>query len=145
MCYQEFHQPLTLNSIQFFPDEVPPASSYGCWPASFKGYSTPWIAYQPPKSTPIQFIPCSNCKKLRRVLLFIAAVAIFSPILISMKSPLQLSCQPAIELTTHVLVYSAAYFPVAGMAASYDILRKQPYRSMCAFCCLHAAATAIAL
>jgi hypothetical protein len=62
-----------------------------------------------------------------------------------MKSPLQLSAQPAIELTTHVLVYSAACFPIVGMAASYDILRKQPYRSMCAFCCLHAAATAIAL
>jgi hypothetical protein len=88
---------------------------------------------------------CSNCRRLRNLLLFIAAVAIFSPNLMLLKlHPLRMA-QPAMELTTHFLVYIAACFPVAGMAASYDTLRKQTYRNMCAFCCLHVVATAVAL
>jgi hypothetical protein len=140
MCYLGAHVEPLFSS---FKSEVPTAETVT------KGYTTlpqPWVTYKSPKSTPVQPTMCSNCTNLRHVLIFIAILAIFSPILMSVKSPLLRSAaQPALELTTHFLVYSAACFPVAGMAASYDILRKQPYRNMCVFCSLHAVATAIAL
>ena len=146
MCWQDHNTDLkaTLKVASFFNPEVP-ATAQKKDDSTPPISATPWLAYQPPKSVPLKPSTCSNCRKLNHALLVTAAVAIFSPILIFFTGPLQLATQLAVEITIRLLFYSAACFPVAGMAASYDALRKQPYRNVCMLCCLHAFATAVAL
>lgn len=105
----------------------------------------PWVGHEPSKSTPAQSPTCLNCTYLRNVLLSICALAIFSPILMSIKSPGHVVVQPVVEFTTHLLVYAAVYFIIASMAVSYKILRKQSCCTMCPWCCVQAAASVIAL
>lgn len=139
MQYQELHKESLLRPKSSMPAVPSPAAF------SYSITNQPWVSYKPSKFTPAQTSTCSNCRRMRNVLLFISILAIFSPILMSIRSPPPITMQPVVELTIHFMVYAAACFTVAGMAISYDILRKQLYCNMCAFCCLQAAATTIAL